>query len=90
VPYVAPSPTRRPNASPWPFVGVGALVCLGFLYGASILFLPWWGVTLLVLLWLFLLARGLRWFTSRPRGTVALAGVGVAAWLVALLLAVLV
>jgi hypothetical protein len=82
-------PTTRPNASPWPFVGIGAIVCLGFLYGASILFLPWWGVALLILLWLVLLAQAARWFTPRPRGTVALAGVGVVAWLVAVGIAAL-
>jgi hypothetical protein len=89
VPYVAPPSTRRPNASPWPFVGIGALVCLGFIDGASILFLPWWGVALLMVLWIGLMVQGVRWFTARPRGTVALAGVGVLVWLVAVLLAAL-
>jgi hypothetical protein len=74
--------------SPWPFVGIGAIVCLGFLYGASILFLPWWGVALLMLLWVLLLAQGARWFSPRPRATVGLAGLGLAAWLVAVGLAV--
>jgi hypothetical protein len=89
VPYVAPPPDRRPNASPWPFVGIGALVCLGFVDGASILFLPWWGVAVLIVIWIGLLVQGVRWFTPRPRGTVVLAGAGVAAWLVAVLLAAL-
>jgi hypothetical protein len=78
---------RRPNASPWPFVGIGSLVCLGFVYAASVLFLPWWGVALLMLLWLGLMAQGTRWFTPRPRATVALAGLGLVAWLVAVALA---
>jgi hypothetical protein len=87
VPYVDRSSVRRPDASPWPFVGIGAIVCLGFVYGASILFLPWWGVALLMLLWLLLMRQGTRWFTPRPRGTLLLALAGVAAWLVAVALA---
>ena len=77
----------RPKATPGPFVAMGALACLFFLYGASILFLPWWGVALLYLLLLVLFVRATRWFESRPRGILLLLAVGFAAWVVAWALA---
>lgn len=74
--------------SPWPFVGVGILASLGFLYGASVLFLPWWAVTLLYVCWVPLMFTGARWFAVRPKGVMALAAAGVSLWLIALLAAV--
>jgi hypothetical protein len=76
------------KASPWPFVGMGGLVCLAFLYGASALFLPWWAVAVLYLAWLVLFARACRLFTPRPRAVVGLAVVGLLLWLVAVVGAV--
>ncbi|MGH3411939.1 MAG: hypothetical protein ACRDPH_02530 [Marmoricola sp.] len=73
----------RPKASPWPFVGIGGLACLVFLYGASVLYMPWWLVVVLGLVWLALLARALRWFTPRPTATAWLPVVGFGCWLVA-------
>ena len=78
----------RPKASPWPFVGMTGLAALLFLDGASVLFLPWWGVGLLVLAWLALFVTGLRWFTRRPVATALLPLAGLLVWLVAVALAV--
>ena len=83
---------RRPvreKASPWPFVGMSGLAAELFLYGASVLFLPWWGVALLVVVWLVLLLVGLRWFSTRPRRMVVLPAVGFVVWLGAVALAVM-
>ena len=80
-------PNRRMPLSPWPFVGLGGLACLGFLYGGSLIFLPWWTVAILYVLWLPLMVTGSRWFAERPKGVVWLAATGVAAWLLAVLVA---
>ena len=66
------------KVSPWPFVGMGGLACLFFLYAASATFWPWWVVTLLLLVWAVLMLIGFRWFTPRPRGTALLPLVGLA------------
>lgn len=80
-------PTRRAPLSPWPFVGIGGLACLGFLYGGSLIFLPWWVVAILYVLWLPLMVTGTRWFAVRPKGVIWLAVAGVVTWLVAVLAA---
>jgi hypothetical protein len=77
------------KASRWPFIGLGALACLAFLIGASVLFEPWWAVTLLALGWLVLTATGSRWFATRPRAVVVLAVVGYLVWLASVALAAL-
>jgi hypothetical protein len=43
------------KASPWPFVGMAGMACVFFLYAASWLFAPWWGVVLLLVVWALLL-----------------------------------
>lgn len=80
---------KRQQVSPVPFVGMGALACLLFLYGASILFLPWWGVLVLYVVWVPLFLRAVRSFTPRPRAVLVMAGLGVLAWLGAVGIAVL-
>lgn len=62
--------------SPWPFVGMGGLACLFFVYAASGTFWPWWTVTSLLVLWVVLMLIGFRWFTPRPRGTALLPVLG--------------
>ena len=83
-----PRPPVRPKAAPGPFVAMGALACLFFLYGASVLFLPWWGVAVLYLWWLVLFVWATRWFTPRPRRILLLPALGFLAWLFAWALAV--
>ncbi|MGN6781243.1 MAG: hypothetical protein ACTHJH_07070 [Marmoricola sp.] len=77
------------KVSPWPFVGVGALACLAFLIGASVLFLPWWAVLLLGLLWVVLMAAGARRFAVRPEAVLPLAVTGYAVWLAVVAVAAL-
>lgn len=74
-------PDRPAQASPWPFAGMVGLAAVLFLDLTSLTFLPWWTVTALVALWLVLLMQACRWFVRRPRGVVALAAVGLAAWI---------
>lgn len=66
-----------PQPSPWPFVGMGGLACLFFLYAAAGTFWPWWLVVALLAFWVVLVVIGLRWFTPRPRATVLLPVLGV-------------
>ena len=56
----------RAKASPWPFAGMVGMACVFFLYAASVLFLAWWLVALLVLLWVALLVVACAWWTPRP------------------------
>ncbi|RLV49083.1 hypothetical protein D9V37_10955 [Nocardioides mangrovicus] len=65
------------------FVAMAGLACVLFLDVASVRFLPWWVVTLLLVLWVVLMLLGTAWFTPRPRRAVALPVVGVLAWLAA-------
>ena len=58
---------HNPNAvSPWPFVGMAGMACAFFLYAASGLLAPWWGVVLLLLVWLALFVVACRWWTPHP------------------------
>lgn len=75
------------KASPWPFVGLGALACLAFLVGASVLFLPWWAVLLLALFWVALMASGARRFMTRPQAVLPLAVTGYLVWVAAVVIA---
>lgn len=73
-------PTTREPISPWPFIGMGALACVLFLYGASVLLAPWYAVTFLVVLWLVLFAVACRWWTPHPRRIIWLAGFAAVFW----------
>lgn len=72
---------RRPDADPWPFVGIGGLAALAFIYGASVLVLPGWLVACLCLFWVVLFLRALRTFTPRPRETALLPLIGFVVWI---------
>lgn len=54
------------KASPWPFIGMAGMACAFFLYAASGLVAPWWGVVGLLLLWLVLFVIAIRWWTPHP------------------------
>lgn len=68
------------RVSPWPWVGLGAMISVGFLYGASALVAPWWAVLLLALGWVGGLVLCLHWWTPRPRRLVVVAGVATLVW----------
>ncbi|MEO5853326.1 MAG: hypothetical protein ABIQ15_12510 [Nocardioides sp.] len=55
------------------------MACAFFLYAASGLVAPWWGVVALLAVWLALFVLACRWWTPHPRW---LPGVGVVAILV--------
>ncbi|MGB0099315.1 MAG: hypothetical protein WBP61_03455, partial [Nocardioides sp.] len=58
---------QRAEVSPWPFVGMGGMACVFFLYAASGLFAPWWVVVLLLVVWAALLLVASAWWTLHPR-----------------------
>jgi hypothetical protein len=60
---------RRPGrnaTSPWPFVGMAGMACAFFLYAASGLVAPWWGVVALLAIWVLLLVVACAWWTPHP------------------------
>jgi prepilin signal peptidase PulO-like enzyme (type II secretory pathway) len=71
---------NRNATSPWPFVGMAGMACAFFLYAASGLVAPWWGVTLLLLLWLVMFVIGCTWWTPHPKRLLVLPVVAVALW----------
>ena len=59
---------QNPRAvSPWPFVGMVLMACAFFLYAASGLVAPVWGVVVLMLVWLALFLLCCLWWTPHPR-----------------------
>ncbi len=73
-----------PNAtSPWPFVGMGGMACAFFLYAASGLVAPWWGVTALLVVWLLLFLVATAWWTLHPTWVPWLAVGAVVFWFAA-------
>ena len=73
-------PTDRAPVSPWPFVGMAGMACALFLYGASVLFVPWWAVALLVVAWLALFVVACAWWTLHPTWVPGVAVAAVALW----------
>ena len=55
------------QASPWPFVAMMGMAGTFFLYAASGLVAPWYGVAALLLVWLVLFVVACRWWTPHPR-----------------------
>ena len=58
---------EQQKASPWPFVGMVGMAAAFFLYAASGLVAPWWGVVLLLAVWVLLLAVACVWWTPYPK-----------------------
>ena len=69
------------KVSPWGFVGLGGMACALFLDLGTANIAPWWGTTLLVVLWLFLLAVAMRWFVPHPTRVPWLPLLAFAVWL---------
>ena len=77
---------RRHNpraVSPWPFVGMAGMACAFFLYAASGLVVPWWGLTILLFVWLVLFVTACRWWTPHPGRLPLLAIAAVVFWFLA-------
>ena len=61
------------KASPWPFIAMMGMAGCFFLYAASGLLAPWYGVVLLLLIWVVLFVVATRWWTPHPKRTAAAA-----------------
>lgn len=79
-------PAARPTVSPWPFVAVGAMAVVAFMYGYAAFAFPSLVVSaVLPLVWVVLFALTCRWFTTRPTAAVAVPVVAAALWFVVVL-----
>lgn len=78
------TPRTRAEVSPWPFVGMAGMAGAFFLYAASGLLAPWWGVALLMVVWLALFVQACLWWTPHPRRVPLLPLVAVVLWFLVL------
>ena len=74
------------RASPWPFVAMMGMAGTFFLYAASGLLAPWYGVVLLLLVWVVLFVVACRWWTPHPQLMLVLPGIAVVIWFAVLVL----
>jgi hypothetical protein len=74
------------RASPWPFVAMMGMAATFFLYAVSGLLAPWYGVVLLLLVWVGLFVVACRWWTPHPKLMLLLPVVAVAVWFAVLTL----
>ena len=77
---------QRHRASPWPFVAMMGMAGCFFLYAASGLLAPWWGVVLLMLVWVALFLLATRWWTPHPQRTLLVPLIAVIVWFAVLYL----
>jgi hypothetical protein len=77
---------QREKASPWPFVAMIGMAGCFFIYAASGLLAPWYGVVFLMLVWVVLFVVATRWWTPYPKRTLLLPLVAVVVWFAVLLL----
>ena len=68
------------RASPWPFVAMMGMAGCFFIYAASGLVAPWYGVAALLLVWLVLFVVACRWWTPHPKRMLWLPLVAVVVW----------
>ncbi|MDT0203344.1 hypothetical protein [Nocardioides sp. AE5] len=68
------------KASPWPFVGMGAMACAFFLYAAAWPLAPWWVYVGMWLVWLVLFVTATRWWTPHPKRVPVLGIAAIAGW----------
>ena len=77
---------QRDKASPWPFVAMVGMAGCFFLYAASGLLAPWYGVAFLMLLWVLLFVQATRWWTPHPKRTLLIPLLAIALWFAVLTL----
>lgn len=63
-----------------PWIGYAGLACLLWIVIASVLFAPWWGVTLMLAMWVGGLLLALGWTRPHPAWVTWVPIVGLAAW----------
>ena len=59
---------------------MAGMACAFFLYAASGLVAPYWGLALLMFIWLVLFVQGCRWWSSHPVRLLLLPLVAFVAW----------
>jgi hypothetical protein len=69
---------RLSRSGPW--IGYGGLACLLWLAIASALFAPWWGVVVMVAMWMVALALALGWTRPHPTWVAFVPLLGLVAW----------
>jgi hypothetical protein len=74
------------RASPWPFIAMMGMAGTFFLYAVSGLLAPWYGVVLLLLVWVVLFVVACRWWTPHPRLMLVLPAIAVVIWFGVLIL----
>ncbi|GAC1525097.1 MAG: hypothetical protein NVS3B1_13580 [Marmoricola sp.] len=69
--------------SPWPFVGLGVLACMFFLFGGSLIYMHWWLVLTLYMLWVPMTLSASKAFAENPRAVFPIALASIATYLIA-------
>lgn len=72
------------SVSPWPFIGMAGMAAIFFLYAASGLLAPWYGVVFLMLVWVTLFVVACRWWTPHPTRVPFVPVFGAVFWFAAL------
>jgi hypothetical protein len=72
------------STSAWPFVGMSLMAADFFLYAASGLVAPAWGVAALLAIWFVLFVLCCRWWTPHPKRLVFVAVAAMVFWFCAL------
>lgn len=75
---VADGPRGQVSFAPW--LGMILIVSSFFLYAASGLVAPWWGIVLMVLVWLVLFVLCCMWWTPYPKRLVWIGLVSYPLW----------
>jgi hypothetical protein len=77
---------QREKASPWPFLAMIGMAGCFFIYAASGLLAPWYGVVFLMLVWVVLFVVATRWWTPYPKRTLLLPVLALVVWFAVLFL----
>jgi len=77
---------QREKASPWPFLAMIGMAGCFFVYAASGLLAPWYGVVFLMLIWVVLFVLAARWWTPYPKRTLLLPVLALVVWFAVLFL----
>ena len=67
-------------ARPAPWIAFAGLAVLLWLYLATLLLAPWWGVAVLLVCWAGLFGLTVRWSRTAPLRTLLVPVLGVAIW----------
>ncbi|KAA1416803.1 hypothetical protein F0U44_16575 [Nocardioides humilatus] len=79
---IKPVVEGRGDLSFTPFLGMILIVSSLFLYGASGLIAPWWGIVAMLVIWLVLFVLCCRWWSAHPKRLVWIGGLSFPLWFV--------